>query len=268
MKKTIYLLIFIIFYSCEFEKNIDYDVYYPGDKIVVHGTINSKDGLRVFVKKTIPPDAFDSNDVLTNPVVWLRENDTDVVQLTPVTEYLFTLPDNYMLNQNVLYSIRASSSNLQEVFSSGQALSEVVPIDSLRYRPSVFQDKYVLDVFYTSSSLDLSYFLKLDLYHNGDIIKTIPNFESNFEFIDVQYPDHLGLQQSTYRVGYLSEIDSIQVKLYSLSPDYTKFIKSYEDFTNTFGDPFYEYTYPVYSNIENGYGLFASYSYDIKSIIN
>lgn len=46
----------------------------------------------------------------------------------------------------------------------------------------------------------------------------------------------------------------------TLSPDLAKYLKSESEYNTSQEDEFFDYPYPLYSNIKGGYGFFGAYT--------
>jgi len=258
-------LILFFLVACETEKTIDYVVFYEGDKIVVNGFVNMEKGVRVFVKKTLPPDNINGNDRIVNAKVYLYENGNKILSLESENDYFFVSPNSFSVKPNYKYHISVESQTLSNVYSQQQQIPQATPIDSLKLVTKEYEPSF-LKLYYNNQSIDNGYYLKIYEYQEGIIIDSLDYSNSLFDPYSLITHRTSGVKSYRYRTS--EDIDSIQVKLYTLSSDLIEFCTSYQSNDWTSEDPFYEYTYPVFSNIENGYGLFASYSLDTKTLVN
>lgn len=257
------MLFFLV--ACEKEKVIDYDTYYEGDKIVVHGFVNMEKGVSVFAKKTLPPDNINGDDIIVNAKVYLFENGNNILTLESEDNSYYSTPNSFHVNKNNKYSISVHSQELDDVKSSEQQIPNTTPVDSLRLIIKEHQPSF-LKIYYNNQTVNKGYYLKVYEYQEGIIIDSLDYSTSLFDPYNLITHQTTGVKSYKYRTS--SEIDSLKVILYTLSPDLIEFFTSYQNYDWTSEDPFFEYTYPVFSNIENGYGLFASYSFDTKTLVN
>lgn len=260
----IYLLLFLLI-ACETERVIDYTTFYEGDKIVVHGFINQEKGVKIVVKKTLPPDNINGNDTLVDAKVYLYENGNRILSLESENSYFFVTSNSFSVEPNHKYHISVESQTLTNVHSKQQEIPQTTPIDSLKLITKEYGGSF-LKLYYNNKSIDQGYYLKIYEYQEGIIVDSLDYSSSLFDPYNLITHKTTGIKSYSYRTS--SEIDSFQVKLYTLSPDLIEFCESCQSNGWSSEDPFYEYTYPVFSNIENAYGLFASYSFDTKNLVN
>jgi hypothetical protein len=267
-KIKIYSYLFIVFLlsSCELSKEIDYETIYEGDKIVIHGFINTLDGVNLIVKKTVSPDNVTANDKLNEINIVLYEDCKKVQSLIAINEYLYSTPTKFVPKLGSYYYIEAVSQGLPKVFSLPQPIFSPVEIDSLYLViDNLTYYANLIVSFNNNPKLGASYYLKVQYFHDGVIDSSRVGSEifNPFGLIDNTVN---GLNTIEEQVGRISEFDSLRVELYTLSPDLTKFLQSFKKYDSSVEDPFFEQTYPVFTNIENGYGIFASYSYTTRII--
>ena len=105
-------------------------------------------------------------------------------------------------------------------------------------------------------------------FDHNDLIGTFPY---NNEFImpytsDISFNGTLWSEDMFYSPPSHRDTITITGRLYNISPEYMKFLESMDDYEYTRGDPFFDHTSPVFSNIKNGYGIFGSYTFSEKSL--
>jgi len=256
----------ILLLSCEMTKEIDYETIYGGDKIVIHGYISPQDGVRVIIKKTVPPNALQSNDRVSHAIVKLFEDGNMVATLISDDGYFFTSPPSFTPRLDANYHIEVTAEDLPKATSNTQRTFSPVHIDSSKLMVHELTNYANLSVFFNHKNLfGESYYLKVFPYLNGEL-DTVELGSKYFHFSDIANDLTTGVNEISLGVGQISQFDSLQVRLYTLSPDLSEFLKSYNRYDFSREDPFFEQPYPVFSNIKGGYGFFASYSYTIKTI--
>lgn len=255
-----YILIALIFFSCEeYTDEIDYKTIYNGDKIIVHGFISPQTGVQVIIKKSVPPNNLNASDTVNNAVITLYQNGTKLCELNKKSSYLFTSDSNLTIDSNSNYYIKAKADNLETILSCSQPIFEPVKIDSMRLIIDTNSyNSHIAVSFYDKKEFGETYYLKLLNYKNG-VIDT-SSYREIFNPFGIIENTTKGVNTICEQTDYHTEFDSIRVELYTLSPDLGLFLKSEQNYDDSKDDPFYEITYPVYSNITNGYGVFASYS--------
>ncbi len=260
------VVIAILLVSCEMTKEIDYDTIYGGDKIVIQGYISPQDGVRVRVKKTVPPNAVQSGDSVLHPLVSLFEDGNMVGTLASVDGCVFTSPPSFKPKQGVSYHVEVVADGMPKAIANSQNIFQPVSIDSTKLTVEELTFYGNLSVFFNHKNLfGESYYVKTFPYLNGEL-DTIEFGSTYFHFADIANNITAGVNEISLGVGQISQFDSLQVRLYTLSPDLAEFLRSYNRYDLSRDDPFFEQTYPVFSNIKGGYGFFASYSYTTKTI--
>jgi len=127
-----FLLTMIIFCSCELTKEIDYKATGKTDWIVINGFISKEHGANVLVKKTVPPNRIDDNDIIDNPDVWLYINNKAFARLIAIDQYRYYLPpDSIEYAPGALYSIHVDAVGMESARSGEQQLVSKFEIDTV-----------------------------------------------------------------------------------------------------------------------------------------
>jgi hypothetical protein len=262
--KIFILFLVLITSSCEFTKEIDYNTFYDGDRIIVHGFVSPQNGVHILMKKSVAPNYVLSDDKVQNAIVTLYEDDIAIKQLQKIDDYHYGTEIDFELNFGKAYSIKINAENFNEIFSNQQPLFAPVPIDSLKI---IVEDhtfyKNLVICFKSSNQFEGGYYLKVYYYLDGVIDSSLIGSEI---FNPYGLLENIVVGTNFAERQLFNKFDSIKVELYTLSPDLTTFLKSFQKYDASKEDPFFEQTYPVFSNIINGYGIFASYSISSKII--
>lgn len=260
-----YLLV-LLFPSCEMTKELDYDTIYERDKIIVHGFISPQNGVELMVKKSVSPNMVLSDDKISDAVVALCEDGTELFLLNRLDDYLFKSDDDFNPAFGKIYSVTVRANSFDETSSAEQVIVATVVIDSLQLISEENTNYKNLVVSFTNKAQnDGAFYLKIYYCSNGTIDSSYLGYEffNPYGLIDNVVVGRNSIERPLY-----GQFDSLIVELYTLSPDLVEFLKSFQNYDFSKEDPFFEQTYPVFSNIENGYGLFASYSVCSKTILN
>ncbi len=257
-------------FSCDLEKEIEYDPVYDGGKIIIHGFISQNEGVRVIVRKSVPVNRTTENDIISDAQVLLFGDGTFNLNLTEVEPGYFVSPPESKLATGVAYMIRVVTDKNGEAESSTQLLLPEVILDSLIYEKSTQLTKSGKLKYYFKdplASVNFYSFSYKEFDHN-DLIGTFPY---NNEFImpyisDIAFNGTLWSEDMFYYPPSNRDTITITGRLYNISPEYMKFLESMDDYEYTRGDPFFDHTSPVFSNIKNGYGIFGSYTFSEKSL--
>lgn len=258
---------FIILISCETEKKLNFrlpDDYKPA--IVIHGIINPKTGVKVAVSKTAPIYESKNDTYPEDAVITLIEDNTEIFNLTETDSGVFVSPPGFIPCESCGYQIKASAPGLPSVLSSVQYIMPVVNIDSLRI---VNNNGWYLEFLISDPAETNNYYYFK--YDEAQITLDTTELFSNSSFITITADDSFNGEKKWHSIRYYSDpfTDTVIVNgyLFNISEDLNKFNSSMDEYYYTYGDPFLWNTSAVYSNIEGGYGIFASYSYSSKSII-
>ena len=254
----LFIILAIISFSCEITKEIDYSTIYGGDVLIVHGLISPQDGVRVVVKKTLPPNKIGSDDRVSNAVITVFEGDKPVATLNQADDYLFISDEFFVPELGKIYSITARAVGLKEVRSAEQMITHATPIDSMRIVSDEKSPNYshLITYFTHNNPFSDGYYLKLAYYNQyGEL------WEEPYEFFGKYLINNItsGFNGIEERI-YLKEYSRIEVELFILSPDLAQFIQSRGQYASSSDDPFFERPHPVFSNIIGGHGIFGSYS--------
>ncbi|HNW52266.1 MAG TPA: DUF4249 domain-containing protein [Prolixibacteraceae bacterium] len=262
---TVFML--CILSACGYEKEIDYKTLYSGDKIVVHGFISLEHGAEAVVKKTVIPNEIEASDFISNPTVWLYENDKPFIQLMKENSSKYRSPAGTVLNKANQYSIHVSCDGFDDVYSNPQPLINKLFIDTVYVsKHNKGQSKYFLAFEFNDIPGEDNYFMyKVHEYYKGT------DQYHNAEFID-PLAVKKDADYNTTRLIFETEInnwissdeefngfDSIVFELVTVSKDYYTYSRSADYYEGTVSSEFDEYVYPIFSNITNGIGFFASW---------
>jgi hypothetical protein len=260
LKYRLFLIIgSIIFCSCELTKEIDYSTTGKSDWIVINGFISKEYGVNVVVKKTVPPNQLQANDIIENANVWLYINNKAFARLIKIDEYHYSLPpDSIDFTPDARYSIHVDAIGMESA-SSGvqQLLVSKLEIDTVYIvRDTIKWDTRLFIEFDDDPANKNYYAIAIDYFKDGqNSDHQSEEIVSKRTFSDEGY----GLRIKTSYQHRYEVFDSIQVRLFSVSSEYHRFISSYWDYEISYGDYNYETQYVVDTQIENGFGFFASY---------
>ncbi len=273
-KLTQYILIttFLFLFSCDQEKEIDYKLYYPGDKIVIHGYL-SEAGIELYVNKTLPPTAIHESNRLDKVSVALFENNEFLLYLTNIKDDLYKTPKNFTPQKNKSYYIEVEADNLPRVKTKEQYLLTAIKIDTSYYQKSG-ESEYNLITSFIDPFEELNYYSdKFYQYAGGENIDSLTYSEFINPYTVFGDNNFNGEEKKINNEFYKNSfsdntpLDSIQVVLYSISEDTYLHLSSIKDYEISRGDPWFEQPAVIYSNILNGYGIFGSFATDTVTVV-
>lgn len=257
--------------SCSLEKEIDYDVYYAGDRIVVQGFIGKSVGVRAHVVKSLSPIQRDVPNYIPDAVVWLDADGKPYAQLAETDSSFFEAPSDLELFSGVAYTLRVEAPGLTSVVSTPQKLVEPMLVDTVFVSRKLYNSgKWFLGIWLQNDLNVHDYFTyEVHVFQGGEDqvysegnkrISDIRNDLSyNQAIIQFEYQANMSLPYtSSDGEKHGTPIDSVQVKAVTVSSEYYDFWESLKDYDQAYGDEFQEKIFPVKSNITNGYGFFCS----------
>ncbi len=254
-----FLLTMIIFCSCELTKEIDYKTTGKTDWIVINGFISKEHGVNVLVKKTVSPNRIDDNDIIDKPDVWLHINNKAFARLVAIDQYRYYLPpDSIEYTPGALYNIHVDAVGMESARSGEQQLVSRFEIDTVYVvHDTINWNEKIYIEFVDDTEKDNFYAIKIDCFKDGetdnyfDLNEIVPKYTFTDEGYNFQVKKSFQFSCQDY--------DSIQVKLYSVSENYHHFLSSFWDYEISYSDYNYDTQYVVETQIENGFGFFASY---------
>ena len=266
----VYILAIAGLISCDLEKELAFDPVYDGGKIIIHGFISPNEGARVLIRKSVPVNRATEDDIIPGAQVLLYGDDEFKFSLNEVEPGYFISPPDSLLSEGVAYMLRVVTEELGVAESNIQYILPEVILDSIVYVKNIppaqaGRLKYYLNDperivnNYTISYREFSHDILIGSYpYSQEFI--MPYFNDN------EFNGRLYIRDINYYTPF--DYDTVRVigRLYNISAEYMKFLESLDDYQYTWGDPFFDHTTPVYSNIKNGYGIFGSYTYSEKSV--
>ncbi|MBN2521358.1 MAG: DUF4249 domain-containing protein [Bacteroidales bacterium] len=253
--------------SCETEEVIKYDVIEYEKKMVINGFISAGDGVFVTVFKSLPPLSMpaDTYDVKVDSVnVKLLAGNTPLFSLKETKPGYFVSPDTFIAKPSIGYKLEITANDFPNAVSGVQYLPVTPQIDSVFYFKEGYLDFIQLKFCDNDLNKNYYYFKKYIYLPEG----------ADEEFYNPTNPyyklfnpggiieDDL-FNGSCYEIKNLinaTSFDSILVTLYTLSDDLVNYLKGLDEWDYSHDDMWQEVHVTVYSNINGGYGIFASYA--------
>jgi len=178
----------------------------------------------------------------------------------------FTSSKSSDFEYNNAYSVGVEAEGFESVISEDIYLVQPLSLykSYVSLVDSIERELYITSYIENSSGNDF-FSIKIHRYIDDEDQLSNPNALGVFSaYSDELYKDTISfttkinlVQDSLYK---LVSFDSIIVEFYTLSESYYKYITSLSYYDESHLDPFNEYINPVYSNIENGVGIFAGYT--------
>ncbi|MBN2648856.1 MAG: hypothetical protein JXR50_03845 [Prolixibacteraceae bacterium] len=219
--------------------------------------MSSTEGIHAIVKSTVYADSPNDNDTLTDANVCLYENGLKVARLIYTGDSEYILPaDSFSFKRNTSYSIEVSASGYETARTIIQELLDPPVFDTVRVFTDLTNASYsLLFDFDKTNALNFHTwdYVVFGEKYSGEIYDTgiIPKY----------FYENSGFNQkiSVEIKPVRNEVDSVHLYFYNLSDDFAYFLESYLNYEISYGDFSYEKQYAVESQVENGFGFFASY---------
>lgn len=300
MKKLIYIILIVTLFSCE--SNFILDTEYS-KKIVVDGILSENDSVEInlFTNLSINDSILNATDYyfqngLDNATVLLYENQI-LIDTLRQGKYPCQYLSDKIIKEECTYEIKIK----HELYDSAYAITQIPTktlIDTVSYIEKLnntylklnieFSDDVIEENFYSIRlySLNNGYkkarrFFNIDPVF-GDIFETdnsilgLPEDAEDILRMDISDEYHNGeklniqiLLQTKYEealaVNDIDKGDTILAILYSVNKDialYNESLKTYQQTQSSGAQPT-----SLYTNIENGVGLFGGYSFSSFSFV-
>lgn len=241
------------FSSCEIEKEIDYDAYYDGDKLVVHCYLSDSNGLVASVHKTLPPDSPRKSNVVNDARLWLMAGNDTLAEATTDDHELYRInAQKLSLDNETEYWIIVSSNKYGCAYSDRMKIPQSVAIDTLEY------DGYgSVYIYFVNAEPEECYKVQKSEYRRG----SKDSFWGEY-YMTAFYEKNFAVGYTCINAQVSSFYDSVRYELLHLSPELAVIFDSWRDNHSSSDDVFSEYVYPVIENIHGGHGFFGTYSSD------
>jgi len=285
MKTTVYIILAIFLSSCF--KEVDINLPQPAPKLVIGGLIESGKPIEIMVSKTLPME--DTAFYIKQNAIVTLETENETVQLTRRDNYYYT--SEIIASQNQSYTIHARVDGYPEVYSS-----DIVPpkaeftIDNYTETASVDGEGfnyssltivlnnipeelcyYELRLYCRTEAFDNNDFYYSDLLSNDIIVRDEGIVNETYGKIGLLFSNKLITTPNRKLTFFfendpndeLNKIRDVEVQLRCVSKNYFEYKKMlYLNIQNQSSDIWDGSGNPVdaFSNITNGYGIFAGFS--------
>ena len=278
MLKIIFITLIVLFVS-SCTKDISINIANTSSKIVVNSFFAPQDSLLINISKTISILATDTLNYVNNASVELFNGASSIGKLTYIQNGFYTLPTKLMPQGG--YSVKVSVPDMDTV-TSQDTIPVTVPILSIDtvtlnntnlYCEIKFQDNaktsnyYLLDVtskYPVQNDTILSKQVKIIVSNNivedgsiGDTCQRI--FFSNEKIKNKLFQLSFILNKETILRSLKNNSNTLYINFKTISQNYYKYLTTYYLSQTSQMD--------IYSNIVNGYGIFAGYNLSQDSIV-
>lgn len=281
--RSLFLFVFLILTLTACEKEIPLDSEQKEPRIVVNCIFGDGDTISVHVSESRNVLYEGELPNLTSASVILQDQNGNALgNFTHEGDGIYKL-NNYIPSAGISYKLTVTNTGFDAVQAETQTPSaiSISAIDTLRKGDEMnyaikFSDDPATTNYYgiTVEQITISddgmggvftysdyYFETSEIFtQNGYADVDGTKYGSVFLFSDATFNGgNCVFDASTYIPVGSTDSTIIVVGLLSLSEDYFKYKLSYEKYQETAGDPFAQ-PVQVYSNVENGFGIFGGYS--------
>jgi len=288
MKNIFFFICIICFFLSSCFKELDFNLDFEGEKIVVRGTISPQDGVLIQVSRTLNPEGtyfLDSLDIfLDNAIVKLYENDTFLQQITYSGENGFYRNETLNLKMEMDYHLTVEAEGFPSVSTKKISIPQLPKTTFNLISES--EDEVRIDIDLNDDSKTSYYQLIADGIYRGEIIELYAYFIGSYEqweicglvessfsrglhIPDDCFKDKIFLLPTAIQTVYFQppsdssafiesvKIEELTIKFRSIIKERYDFVLSTnvpEDVDNAFREP------PItFSNIIGGHGYFSAY---------
>ena len=278
--KTTILILTSLLISCE--TFIDVDVTDREKRLVVHSLFNPGEPFTARISHSLATFSNEEYQELTNALVVISsENSSDTLSY-----YDGLYLSNNFPEPGIRYSIEVNNEEYQSVNANDVIPDEIIVVDLTS--DSGFHNGQITREFELTlkNKAGIKEYIIIELliletwdYGKGDYYPTNISTEDpvveNINDIEYGAQKLLFTDQSfdgqEYKLRffipyYYSENASFKVRTYSCSESYYKYIKTIDKYHETNGD-FFSQPVQIYSNVENGIGIFGGYRINETELI-
>lgn len=278
MNKVVFIILLICFASCTEDIHIELDGHDP--KVVVNCFFSKEDSLKVHLSKSSLILDDDSLNYIDNAVIEIFQDGSNIGTLNHNEKGIYSQAANLTPEAN--YTITVSVTGMETIVAQ-----DTIPIhapinkfdttsidDKYLYCEIEFQDNIEIDNFYllevsakfpvinsNSKESDLVDIVVIDNIiengGNGDIRKRV--YFSDKKIAGEDYYLSFVLDKEVLSSSTHSEQNVIYINFKTISRNYYSYIKTYYESKTRQMD--------IFTNIEEGYGIFAGYGLSQDSIV-
>lgn len=297
MRKQIFYLILFFFsfliVSCE--TTVEVKLPDQESKIVVNATISPDSVLAVHISRSVGALENKQKSIIYSAKVKLYENDVFKEELLLNSQGFFSSPSLFKPKPENNYKIEVSASNYKSVVAVSKVPIIVIPA-SITYIDSAFTENDPFSgnkEWYSQIDVTINDDASVTNYYAIQLLQQTPIFDTLNNIIAYSlYPIYIktnnpnaevtdtdcmisdeffsgssykiSINTSTYNIANDS-ISTYYLYFKNISNELYLYKKTLNKYYNANGNPFAE-PVRVYSNIENGMGIFCAYSYYLKKI--
>jgi Domain of unknown function (DUF4249) len=273
MKNTLSIFILLAFFFTACEKEIEFDGDVKTPKLVLNGMLIADTTLTVHISNSLSVIDNGNHQNITDAVVVLLQNESIIDTLHHTGDGYYK--SDVIIMSNTLYKIRAKAPNFKSIEASDIVPSPIT-VDSITRKiiNGQYDEEMHFNIYINDKEAEKNYYIirlykKYLYFGNNDwqqygldcsdpYIEDVGYGDNYYE--DIFLPDNMfnGNQHNLEISTYWYDADSVDYKIevYSSSEAYYNYSKSITRYRMASGNPFSQ-PVQVYSNINNGFGIFA-----------
>jgi len=265
-----FVLIFLLFTFCHCEqwREVEVEIPFEGEKMVVYGTISNTGIARVEIWLTGDLNISQNISMVEGGTAEITNQDGQTFPLR-FDENIGCV--NIPISANNTYFLSATYQDLS-VVSTEVVIPSTTSIMDYSIDFNGDSTELVIKTKFQDIEEDVNFYgYEIEKIENGVLIEKIPvdynNLISDIDFngimdeLLIQTKREVPIFDSDQQLIRLAYIDRLIVKLYSVSKDIDSFYTSIKNNNGEIGNQFSEQTPPV-TNIINGYGYFGGIASD------
>ncbi len=235
------------------------------EEMLVHGLF-SINNVHVAIQRSMPFNITDVGDTVHGLRVKLYADNSYLLTLVTQDDYNYFLPEGILLNDNSFFHIEIECPNQKILKSKNVKIPATPVIDTVIVNPYwTGEGGEVLFAFQNISKETHHYCVKILQYVNDVCVSNDSLTFGWNEVITVKEQSRIEGKQIL--VWQDRSVNKLEVRVYHLSDELARFLNSMLENLRTEGDAYSEDVVPVFTNLENGYGIWASYSYASRIIL-
>jgi hypothetical protein len=278
MRKIIYIIVFVVFTSCTKDISIDLDGHVS--KLVVNCFFSPGDSLTFNISKSIPILETDSFNYIDNAEIEIYQDGSFIGASSYKQKGFYTIHANLKPEDN--YTISVTVPGIETV-TSHDTIPKLSPM--LSFDTISIDSKYLYCEIKFEDRADIANYYLLDITSKVPVMNS-DSIASNQ--VDILVTDYIGenggsgsirkriyfsdkkIEGELYNLSFILDkevltsstddgLNVIYINFKTISKDYYTYAKTYHESQSRQMD--------VFTNIEDGYGIFAGYNLSQDSII-
>ncbi|MEW5845629.1 MAG: DUF4249 family protein [Bacteroidota bacterium] len=257
-----FLVLFFTLTSCEISKTIDLELPSYHSRYVLLGFIGDSTIHNIYFGKTIPPYS-ESSDTIPNTEIKLFADNQLIVALERIDANTYGTNPYYLVdsNSNAFFKFEANLINGEKVYNKPIQRPKKVAIDSVKILRSQNNMERTIKIYFTDPLEKNYYATRIEIQKDDEYIPLDNDSYEIFSpadiFDDVSFNGKHTAISKVVEVSFNSK-NNFRIKLFSITEETFQFYLSLR--LNRLGyRDFYNPTFEVISNIENGTGCIGAY---------